>query len=399
MRLLFLFSILLLQLPLKATIFDKINNQKVAIAIGVSSLHSDTALHLQTNTIIEDGTIVEILATSKTLHFDKDEKQKFYWYKVRTPQKQEGWVFGDALATFAMPSSLDTLTMPFLLQRKNFSAAFSDALMWYAAIKGVDIKGSQTSEYFEQYLVITNQQANSVALYLSGKGIEGEQRLRSLVLQDLTHDNLPEVVIEKSIYEAENNQDKRSVEAYMFNSAGWSKVFDAALNLYLPDGTLSPALYKVIEVENGLIRSSFIDFLATDTPDTYRLAYVTTAYDWDATSTQFKPFYGESRVPVDAFSKYYYVLYEKPNIISRVIANTQPDEKLTISRLFMPNANKNAKEVWLEVENKYGDKGLMPAYQLYLGDAEHAVVLHDYFNHPPEKLSDWKSEESFFYVH
>jgi hypothetical protein len=91
------------------------------VSLGKISLHRDTALHTQTNTVLNDGELLDIIGESRTLHFDKDENQKFKWYRVRTAKKQEGWVFGDALAIATPHLQLDSLTAPFSQQKMTFS--------------------------------------------------------------------------------------------------------------------------------------------------------------------------------------------------------------------------------------------------------------------------------------
>ena len=46
-----------------ANVFEQLKTKQMAIAMGVVSLHSDTAHHTQTNTVFKDGTLFEIIAS------------------------------------------------------------------------------------------------------------------------------------------------------------------------------------------------------------------------------------------------------------------------------------------------------------------------------------------------
>jgi hypothetical protein len=394
-----------------ATVFEQIKSKKMAIAMGVISLHSDTAHHTQTNSVFKDGTLFEVVGASQTLHFDKDENQKFKWYQVKTSNNQKGWIFGDALAILTPPNQLDSLSAKYLFQTNTFSSGFGEAMLWFATVEGIELKGNQYLHnplYLEQYLVLTNETGKSISLYLSGRGLEGEQQLKSLLFQDLNGDAVQEIIVEKNALNEGRLVDNRSVEAYTFTSAGLTKIFDESLSLKVADDLPSPALYKIVELDNQLIRVSYVDFLDNNNEVTianfsnaFRLEYVTYTYGWDAASAQFKPLYSESRLPLVGYAKSNYLLYEKPSDASAKITRLVPEAELNVLQSWNETIEKNGEtqlKIWLLVENKAGQKGYLSAYQVYFGDAEHATVLHDYFNNPPASLGEWKSDEQFLFV-
>jgi hypothetical protein len=394
-----------------ANVFEQIKSKKMAIGMGVISLHSDTAHHTQTNTIFKDGALFEVIGCSKTLHFDTDENQKFKWYQVKTSSNQTGWIFGDALAIITPKKQLDSLSAKYLFQKNTFSSGFGEAILWFATIEGIELKGNQYLNnplYIEQYLIMTNETGKSISLYLSGRGVEGEQQMKSLVFQDINGDAIQEIIVEKNAFNDGSLVDNRSVEAYTFTSAGLTKIFDESLSLKVENDLPSPALYKIVEIDNQLIRVSYIDFLSTDNKavaasfsNIFRLEYVTYTYGWDVASAQFKPLYTESRLPLLGYAKSNYFLYEKPSDTSAKIARLAPEEALnalqSLNEIIEKNGETHLKS-WLLIETKSGQKGYLPAYQIYFGDAEHATVLHDYFNNPPSSLGEWESDEQFLFI-
>jgi hypothetical protein len=158
---------------------------------------------------------------------------------------------------------------------------------------------------------------------------------------------------------------------------------------------------------------SYVDFISCEKyrqqskPDTTLqegdlcLEYVTYTFGWDAPSAQFKTLYAESRMPLIGFAKSNYILFAAPAENAKKIFRIAPDAELTVIQTHNETIEQQGEtktKVWLFVEDKYGNKGYLPAYQVYFGDAEHATVLHDYFNNPPSSLGEWKSDEPFLFI-
>lgn len=405
MRYLFIFLwVVLCNFSVQASVFDKIRTQQVGICLGVTSLHSDTALHTQTQIILKDGELVEILSSSKELHYDKDENQKFRWYKVKTEQGKEGWLFGDALAIATPTNKLDKIYSPFFQVKKSFNAGFTDAMIWFATIEGIELRGNQYLNdpyYIEQYLVVTNNFGKSSSLYLSGKGVEGVQQLKSIFIKDINGDDSPDFILEKSAFNEGSLSENRNVEIYQMSIRGFQKIFDEVTSLKLDKEQPSPAINKIVELDNQLIRVSYVDFKVCENSDDIQALiqrfcpiYVTYTFVWDASIGQFKPLYTESRVALNVYAKSAY------NLISKihgkgVLAHLQADELLTVTDIY--HLDGNNPEIWLQVETQNNIKGFLPAFQVYLGDIEHSEILHEYFNNPPSDFYDWKWEEPFLF--
>jgi hypothetical protein len=243
--------------------------------------------------------------------------------------------------------------------------------------------------------------------------VEGEQQLKSIAFQDLNEDKNKEIIIEKSALAEGTLVDNRSVEAYTFTSTGLNKIFDESQSLKIDEDTPSPALYKIIEIDNQLVRVSYVDFLLckkyrqNNKPDSllqengFCLEYVTYTLGWDIPSAQFKTLYAESKMPLVGFAKSNYVLFEKPSAKAKALFRIASEAELTVIQTYnelIEQSGETKVKVWLFVEDKFGNRGYLPAYQVYFGDAEHAIVLHDYFNNTPSTLSEWKSDEPFLFI-
>lgn len=403
-RLIIIFSIILLCLDVKASVFDKIKTQQVGICLGITALHSDTALHTQTQKILKDGELVEILSTSKELHFDKDENQKFRWYKVKTEQGNEGWLFGDALAVATPLAKLDKINTPFFQKKQAFGAGFENAIIWFANIEGIELRGNQYLHdpfYIEQYIVVTNNFGKSASLYISGKGVEGVQQLKSFYIKDINGDETPDFILEKSAFNEGNLSENRNVEIYQMTTSGFQKIFDETTSLKINNEQPSPAICKITEIDNQLIRVSYIDFIECKNINPIESlvqhfcpTYVTYTYIWDNPTAQFKPLYSESRLALSVFSKGKFNLFSKIKN-NDILAQIQPNEALIIKEIYQLNAENP--EIWLQVETQNNVKGYLPAYNVYLGDIEHSDILHEYFNNPPSDFYDWKWEQPFLF--
>lgn len=409
----YVFTALFLMLSCMAfsNTFDRIKSRKVAISLGRISLHSDTALHLQTNIVLEDGMLLDILQQSSLFHNDKDENQQFRWYKVRTGTNQIGWVFGDAIAVFSPKNAADTLLLAFSLKKWNLSASFGASMSWLASVEGKELKSSSDAArkvYREQYLVFSNQSGKSISLPLTISGAEGMQQLNSFEIRDITGDADPEIIIEKAISEIPGFE-VRNAEIYRFSRSGFQKIFEQPMTLFASAQTLTPARYKIIQIERKLIRISWVDFrscqpgrFSTETERALQdkkkcVDYVTSTYGWDAATGMFTPIYAESRKPLKGFSKGRFFLRTAALMNAEKRAKLDPEDPITAIFVFSDFERSEEKDnpIWLYVETNSGQSGYIPAFRIYFEETEHADILNDYFSNPPGKGIIKKSEGKF----
>jgi predicted Fe-Mo cluster-binding NifX family protein len=399
-----------------ANTFETIEKKRVAATLGSVTLCADSAFASAMNVFFEEGELFEIIGETQKEHDDKNQNQKFKWYKIKAKNQKTGWVFGDALAVInngILPAEL----LAFHKKNFKFSNGFENALCWIAEINGSESKlasAMMNPIYKETYLVITNDNGNSVLVNLSGESVSSEYRLKSLTIKDLTEDKSNEIIVEKSSFSAGNSLENRDIEIFSFQSGALRKVFEEHQTLTDGDNTPSPSLYKILEMNTKSIRVAYVDFVRCENykqPLSYDLQtktqercleYVTLTYDWDETKNRFVTLYDESRVPLQAFSKKNYFLKKSPSDTAQVIAKIAAEEELIAIKSFenftMSLTSADTKiDIWLYVKSSDGSLGYLPAYQVYFGDIEHSVVLHEYFNAPPTNRQDWKSEEVFLY--
>jgi hypothetical protein len=394
--------------------FDWVLKNKAAVSLGKVVFFSDTLLSRPTNLLFEEGELFEIIAESKLEHDDKDQAQRFKWYKLKARNKQIGWVFGDAIAVIEQEKQPESL-LGFHQRKWKFDNGFENAICWIAAVNGTEIKTSSAlvnPQYNETYLIISNEKGNSVFINLSGQSISGEATLKTLLLQDITGDTTPEIIIERSSFASGSPLENRDVELYAFQAGTLRKIFEERLTLTDGDDTPSPALFKNIEISEKNIRLAYVDFLHCEnykqnipcdlrtTTQERCLEYVTSTYSWDENKKQFGTLYAESRTTLPVFSKQNYKILSSPSDTAKIIAAIAENEELIAVKLFenFKTVNDKAKpDFWLYVKKSDGTLGYLEAYKIYFDDFENADILHEYFNYAPISRQDWKSNEQFLF--
>ncbi len=411
-----IFLFIFFQKNLSASVFDLIEKKHVAVSLGAVTLYSDTSFAKATTSVFDEGKLFEIIGETKIEHEDKNQNQRFKWYKIKADNRQIGWLFGDGIALISeakTPSEING----FHKRKMRFNNGFENAIAWIAEVNGTESKhvtAMMNPLYKETYLVISNENGNSVLINLSGQSVSSEYRLKSLSVEDITGDNSAEIILEKISLNTGNPLENRDVEIYSFQSGTIRKIFEEHLTLTDGDNTPSPSLYKILEINDKNIRISYIDFLKcnhysqklvfdlrTQTQERC-LEYVTLSYDWNEEKKQFLTLYDESRTVLEAFSKSNYELYSSPADTAQIIGKTATDELLSVVKSYEQFETDAAQKVtisaWLYVKNQTGVFGYLPAYKVHFGDLEHAVILHDYFNDTPSNRQDWRSDELFLFL-
>jgi hypothetical protein len=408
-----IFFLIFISFQGKSTVFEQIEQKKMAVSLGKVVFFSDTILSRPTDQLFEEGELFEVLAESGLEHEDKDQSQKFKWYKVKAKNNNIGWIFGDAVA-LTERTKLPEIIQKINKKRFHFDNGFENAIVWVASINGTEVKTSSSMVnpfYVEQYLVITNENGNSVFISLSGQSIGGEYSSKSIDFQDVTNDSIYEIVLEKKNLVVGSPFQNRDLEIFSFQSGSLRKIFEERMTLVDGDDTPSPSLFKNIEISKENIRVAYVDFLKCDdygqnlsfdqlsNSQERCLEYVTTTYSWDKNKRLFTTLYSESRNPLAVFSKSKYQLLNAPSDTASVIGSTKPEEELVAIKIFENFVEKNDKtepDFWLYVKNSEGKQGYLPAYKIFFSeDLESAEVLHEYLNYATASRLDWSSEESF----
>ena len=394
--------------------FDWVMKNKAAVSLGKVTFFSDTLLSRPTNTLFDEGELFEIIQESKLEHDDKDQAQRFKWYKLKARNKKTGWVFGDAIAVIEQEKQPESL-LGFHQRKWKFDNGFENAISWIASVNGTEAKTSSAlvnPQYNETYLIISNEKGNSVFVNLSGQSINGESTLKTLVIQDVTGDITPEIIIERNNFASGSPLENRDVELYAFQAGTLRKIFEERLTLTDGDDTPSPALFKNVEISEKNIRVAYVDFLHCEdykqnipydlrtTTQEHCLEYVTTTYNWDENKKQFATLYAESRDVLHVFSKQDYRILSSPSDTAKVISKINEDEELIAVKLFENFKivkDKAEPDFWLYVKKNDGTLGYIQAYKIYFDDFENADLLHEYLNYAPVSRQDWKSNEQFLF--
>ena len=414
-RLIFILSIAFLSMQAKADDgFDWVLKNKAAVSLGKIVFFSDTLLSRPTNTLFEEGELFEIIAESKLEHDDKDQAQRFKWYKLKSKNKKTGWVFGDAIAVIEQEKQPESL-LGFHQRRWKFDNGFENAITWIGSVTGTESKTNfalTNPLYSETYLIISNENGNSVFVNLSGQSVNGESTLKTLLIEDVTGDNTPEIVVERSSFASGSPLENRDMELYSFQSGTLRKVFEERMTLTDGDDTPSPALFKNVEISTKNIRVAYVDFLRCEdykqnipydlrtTTQERCLEYVTTTYNWDENKKQFATLYAESRDALHVFSKQKYTILSSPSDTAKVIGNAFEDEELIAVKLFesfKTVKDKTEPDFWLYIKKSNGTLGYIQAYKVYFDDFENADLLHEYLNYAPVSRQDWKSDAPFLF--
>ncbi|MEL6922677.1 MAG: hypothetical protein AAFO94_01435, partial [Bacteroidota bacterium] len=206
---------------------DVIYNARTATALNRVSLFSDSTFTAHTNTTFEEGVLFEVIDESYNEHEDDSQNQKFKWFKIRTMDGREGWLYGDGIAVVLHDDLVDDHLRPFHKRKVQFNNGFENAVIWLAAIEGRDnVHESDFMNplYNEYYLVITNQRNQSVHINYAGMSAMGRNELSEFQLQDITGDQVPELMLMQSSYPVESETEDRQLIIYSMQAGTLTKV-------------------------------------------------------------------------------------------------------------------------------------------------------------------------------
>ncbi|NJN35107.1 MAG: hypothetical protein HC817_13475 [Saprospiraceae bacterium] len=94
--------------------------KRAAVTISPIRLYSDSTYAKATEVTFTEGELFEVVAESKSEHFDNTQTQTFRWYKVRSFDGKIGWVFGDNLAV-VLPEQQVEVSLKHFLKKKCIS--------------------------------------------------------------------------------------------------------------------------------------------------------------------------------------------------------------------------------------------------------------------------------------
>jgi len=355
-------------------------------ALNKVVLYPDSSFFAHSNIFYEEGTLFEVLAETRFEHEDEAQNQKFKWYQVKAPDDK----ISDDLAATSL---------------------------WVAGIEGKDNFHEDdylNPLYKEYYLVLTSRLGKSYHIQFAGESAMGQSELRAFVLQDLTADNIPELLFLKSNLDTDSRLENRVVEIFSFQAGSIAKVFEEKMDLTYAPRERSPALFKFIEIDEQTIRVAYVDYLAcTDyslmlTPKELNktnekcLEYVTYSFVWQAATQTYQPLYEESRtaiegqlIPEKGF------LRSEPTYLSTVVEKLAPKSTLKVVQHFekIITQRGNKKVVpYLYVQSPNGNYGYIHAKDVQLQVGEHATILNRFYKNPPLNKLDWTLDTNFLSI-
>ena len=391
--------------------------KRAAVTISPIRLYEDSTYAKSTNMNFTEGELFEVIGESVWEHFDNSQNQTFKWYNVRAMNGQTGWIFGDNLAVVMPERFVEYSLKPFYKKEARFDNGFEKSVVWMAAVEGHDDKHKGTAfmnpAYKEFYLVVTNERGKCSILNYANVNESGKKELQSVYFQDVTDNNVDEIIIETSSYPTGRSLDERNLEIYSFKAGTLSKIFEERLTLTWADDIPAPAFSKFIEIEGSTIRIAYVDYvscekyileLPTDarSKDQERcMEYATSSFVWDKIERIFKPLYKESRTPINVATTHSTALKKTPSVSSAILITIQPNERLQVIKHFDEIViEKSIKKVrnWFYVKHPSGIFGYIAANDIVFKNIEHAALLKEYYEKTPILKTAWSPEISFLKV-
>ncbi len=386
-------------------------------ALNKVILYPDSSFFAHSNIFYEEGTLFEVLEETRFEHEDEAQNQKFKWYQVKAPDDKIGWIYGDGLAVMVPPLDIPATLNDFHLRTFNFSEELLETTMWIAGIEGKDNFHEDdylNPLYKEYYLVLTSRLGKSYHIQFSGESAMGQSKLKEFILQDLTADNIPELVFLKSNFDSGNNSENRVLEIYAFQAGSITKVFEEQMDLMYAHKVPSPALFKFIEIDEKTIRVAYADYLACEnyslmlTPKELEkekercLEYVTYTFAWQAGTQTYQSLYEESRtvvegklIPEKGF------LRSAPTYLSEVVEKLPPEATLKIIQHFEKIITQRGEQKiipYFYVQSPAGNYGYIHAKDVQLQAGEHATILNHFYKNPPLNKQDWTLDTNFLTI-
>lgn len=430
-----------------------------ATTIAPMRLYGDSTFIKPTEKNLSEGELVEIIGETQKAYEDNSQRQKFKWYRVRTPKGDEGWLFGDNLAVLLPDAAVSEVAKPFFRRAVSFDNGFENSVIWFGQVEGrenIHKQDFMNPTYRELYLIITNDLGKSVTILIGGAEQTGKKELRRLEIFDVTGNRTPEIIMETTNLPSNSNIESRQIEIHGFQAGTLQKIFDEAMTLSFDGEMPSPALSKQIEIEGQNIRISYIDFVS---PEKYSLGFptqaklgstterclefVTRSLVWDDKLRRFTNLYHETRsTPLvtarrkvylkDAIPTTYTVpkkpIVAKPNKVKEEFVSKgteyprQPDEeeesvrKMGVKPLIaaqfserlqvikqvekymkMEDGTKVLEHFFL-VRHASGMIGYLNARDVHFRYSDHADLLNRYYNNPPLSKTDWQGITETFLV-
>jgi hypothetical protein len=385
---------------------------KPALTVDKTIVYADSSFTRPSKETLKSGEVLEILEQSAVEHPDKDKKQQFFWFKVKSKNNKTGWVFGDRLAVLAKNDFLEVEIDKFLQKKISLGVDFEDATIWLGSIVGHDAEEFHEGFYGETYLIVSSPKGKNSFVRVGKESFQGEIQLLQLFFQDITNDGHAELIFELSSTDHTERFVSRNLEIHSFQTGGLTKIFDENLTLLGANRMPTPCLFKHIEIDDKTIRIEYLDFVSTSQ---YTLPYpheiqsqtqeecvefVTYSYAWSNRNHKIDLLYEESRTaPYVTPLNYGVSVRTTPAVSGEVVSILSEGDKLLVIKQFDKLSKNNAgtvqAEAYLYVRTPDKKYGYVAASKVTWLRMKHADVLGAYARNTPLMKLDWKYEGSF----
>lgn len=388
--------------------------KRAAVTISPVRLYADSSYAKATEVTFSEGELFEVFAESKNEHFDNTQNQTFKWFKVRSFDGKIGWIFGDNLAIVLPEPQVSYSIKRFFKKEVRFDNGFEKAVIWAASIEGHDENRDVSQlDYKEFYLVITNERGKCAILNYGNTSETVQKELQSIHFQDVTENNVDDIIIETSMLSKGRSCPERLLEIYSFKAGTLAKLFEERLTLAWESDTPSPAFSKMVEIDGETVRLAHVDYLAcskytlgkiTDAqndPNERCLEYVTRSLRWDKTSKTLRPIYAESRSPLVGTVAQDVSLRETPSVFGALQRIIEPEEKFQIIKHFERLKVENGKKIvenWFFVKHESGSVGYVDAKFVVFKNTEYTHILQQYYTTPPLLKQLWQPKAQFVFL-
>jgi hypothetical protein len=383
-----------------------------ALTVDKSVVYADSSFSRPSKETLNGGELLEIIEQSKVEHPDKNKKQQFFWYKIKSKNNKTGWVFGDRLAVLQKNDLLELEFEKFQQQKQSFGTEYEDAVIWLSAVEGHDTEEYHEGFYSETYLVISSPKGKNTFIRVGKESFQGEIQLLQLFIQDITNDRYPELIFELSSTDHTDRFASRNLEIHSFQTGGLTKIFDENLTLLGADRMPTPCLFKHIEIDDKTIRIEYLDFVS---PKEYSLPYphevesqtqeecveyVTYTYAWSNRNHKIELLYDESRTaPYVTPLNYGVSVRTNPAVSGEVVSILSENDKLLVIKQFDKLSKNYAgtmqAEAYLYVRTPDKKYGYVAANKVNWVRLKHADILEAYARNTPLLKLDWKYDQSF----
>jgi len=334
--------------------FEQIRGLKMGVVVNTMTIHRDSTFAKPLDDVFRAGDLVQIIGETKKEHEDDAQKQLYKWYQVRSQNGQTGWVFGDGLAIKEQVQLLPKLLAPHQYTKYKFTSGFEKSMIWFASILGRDANngfGILGKGYQETYLMITNDLGNTLQVPITGYSQFGERTLDAFSIQEITNDQSPEIILQKSTTSEHNEIPEKALEIYGLQGGSLAKIFDERLNT-------REGRFKYLEIDQGLIRGFYFETKGNE------VALNSFTYFWNGINRKYATLYPTSSAVIRGTAKSNNTkIYSSRRTNSSIIGNINIGEKVNII---------SWGKDFLEVQNSNGHVGYVRLSSLQVIDVDKA---------------------------